>query len=82
MDRGVTIDDLLENWNPKSHPEVAAGALSEKDAFMEFFSQWNSMDHSDGYVSPEAFMGYYRDVSIAFDSPEEFVSMVKLAWGL
>lgn len=78
----VTMDDLLENWNPQSHPGVRAGTLSEKDAYMEFTCQWHSMDHADGYVSPEAFMGYYRDVSIAVNDPEEFVTMVKLAWGL
>jgi len=77
----VEVIDLQRRWNPRCHPEVQAGVLTEVEAMEEFLNQWE-IAASDGIVSYEEFLDYYRDVSMAVDKGEVFVDIVRKAWDL
>eukprot|EP00927_Polykrikos_kofoidii_P026474 TRINITY_DN23555_c0_g1_i1.p1 TRINITY_DN23555_c0_g1~~TRINITY_DN23555_c0_g1_i1.p1 ORF type:complete len:534 (+),score=69.39 TRINITY_DN23555_c0_g1_i1:93-1694(+) len=77
----VTVDDLLANWNPRCYPEVVAGELEQKEAFQDFFSQWE-VGHHEGRISAEDFMSYYSDVSMAYADSDQFIEMLRTAYDL
>lgn len=77
----VEVTDLHRHWNPRCHPDVQAGRLTQDDASADFFSQWRIAD-ADGVVSWEDFLDYYRDVSMAMDKDDLFVELVRSAWRL
>lgn len=77
----VEVAHLQRLWDPKCHPDVQSGAMSASDARDEFMRQWDIAD-ADGLVSYEEFLDYYQDVSMAVDSNELFVEIVRRAWGL
>lgn len=77
----VEVRDLQQNWNPRCHPEVQSGAITEVEAVEEFLNQWD-IASSDGMVSYDVFLDYYRDVSMAVEQGEVFVDIVRKAWDL
>eukprot|EP00747_Dinoflagellata_sp_TGD_P213128 gnl/TRDRNA2_/TRDRNA2_86126_c0_seq3.p1 gnl/TRDRNA2_/TRDRNA2_86126_c0~~gnl/TRDRNA2_/TRDRNA2_86126_c0_seq3.p1 ORF type:complete len:551 (-),score=112.65 gnl/TRDRNA2_/TRDRNA2_86126_c0_seq3:175-1767(-) len=77
----VTIDYLMDMWHEQCCKEVIGGQLEPKEAYQEFFSQWEVAD-SDGIISPEEFMRYYRDVSMTYEDTGEFCEMMRVAWDL
>ena len=77
----MTLDDIAKLYNVLSHPEVASGAKSEHDVYMEFMSLWDTQV-KDGVVTLDEFMQYYRDISASCDSDEEFCAIMDAAWKL
>jgi len=83
MARGglVQVEDIQRNWNPKCHPEVQKGVITESEARQDFILQWD-VTSADGLVSYEEFLEYYSDVSTAVESNEHFVELVRCGWRL
>lgn len=77
----VEVAFLQQNWNPRCHPEVQAGVITEVEAMEDFLTQWE-IQASDGMVSYDEFLDYYRDVSMAVEQGEIFVDIVRKAWDL
>jgi len=77
----VEVSDMQRNWNPCCHPKVQAGVLTQAEAMEEFLIQWE-ITESDGTVTYDEFLDYYRDVSMAVEQGEIFVDMVRKAWDL
>jgi len=77
----VEVHQLQQNWNPRCHPEVGATTITEVEAMEEFLNQWD-LTSSDGMVSYDEFLDYYRDVSMAVEKGEIFVDIVRKAWDL
>jgi hypothetical protein len=77
----VTADDLMNHWNPRCYPEVEAGVMDETEAFQDFVSLWRVAD-SNGCISAEVFLAYYRDVAMAYEDPDGFTKMMRTAWDL
>jgi len=80
-DGQVHVHEVMETWNYQSHPRVRDGRMDEAEAYQDFLSQWDVVEAS-GVVSPTEFLRYYRDVSISMEDSNEFVEMLKIAWGL
>jgi len=78
--RSVTVDDLMDTWNPSCYPDVQAGRMTPSEAFQDFFNFWTMLD-ADGCVSSDTFFGYYRGVSMYFTEEQDFVKMMRTAWG-
>jgi len=77
----VEVPDLQRHWRPKCHPDVQKGLMTESEAMDEFLRQWD-VASADGLVSWEEFLDYYQDVSMAVESNEVFVEIVRRGWGL
>lgn len=80
-DGKVTLDDIAKLYTVASQPEVASGAKSEHEVYMEFMSLWDTQV-KDGVVTFEEFCIYYKDISASVDTDEEFVAIVTAAWKL
>jgi len=77
----VSLSDIMSHWQPKSHPDVRRGDLTEAEGIDEFLRQWE-IQTADGLVSLEVFMDYYGDISKATDNDEIFVELVRSSWNL
>lgn len=77
----VEVPDLQRQWKPQCHPDVQNGVISESEAREDFLRQWD-IASADGLVTYEEFLDYYQDVSLAVESHEIFVEIVRRAWGL
>jgi len=77
----VEADFLQRHWNPGCHPDVQQGKITRSEAMQDFLRQWD-IASADGIVSYEVFLDYYKDVSIAVESDDIFVEIVRAGWGL
>lgn len=77
----VEAQQLQRHWNPQCHPGVHCGSVSEAEALNDFLKQWE-VTSADGTISFDEFSEYYRDVSIAVESDEVFVEIVRCGWQL
>jgi calcyphosin len=57
-DGRVTLDDLRGRYDPSWHPEVRNGSKKADESLRAFLRQWDV--DSDGTVSAEEFLSYYR----------------------
>ena len=80
-DGKVTLDDVAKLYTVSSQPEVASGAKSEHEVYMEFMSLWDTQV-KDGVITLDEFCAYYKDISASCDSDEEFCAIVTAAWKL
>jgi Ca2+-binding EF-hand superfamily protein len=78
----ITIDDLRECYDASSHPDVVSRKLTAEEVFHQFLSQWEASGTSDGVVSLDEFVDYYRSVSAAIDRDGDFDAMMNRAWGI
>lgn len=77
----VTVSDVTRTWNPGCYPEVQKGTMLVSEARQDFLVQWD-IASADGLVPYEVFVDYYQDVSMAVESDDHFVEIVRLAWDL
>merc|ERR1711862_921376 len=77
----VTVADVTSTWNPGCYPEVQRGTMLVSEARQDFLVQWD-IDSADGLVPYEVFLDYYKDVSMAVESDDVFVEVVRHAWDL
>jgi len=75
----VRLDDIAKAFDPNANPDVAQGAKSDQDVFMEFMNLWDTQV-KDGIVSLEEFCAYHEDISALVDSDESFEVYVKAAF--
>ena len=75
----VRLDDIAKAFDPTANPDVAQGAKSDQDVFMEFMNLWDTQV-KDGIVSMEEFAAYHEDISALVDSDESFEVYVKAAF--
>lgn len=80
-DGQVKLDDIAKLYDVSQHPDVKSGLLSEKDAYLQFMSLWDTQV-PDGVVTFDEFCDYYRDVSASIDTDEYFGAMMTSAWKL
>ena len=48
---------------------------------MKYMSLWETQE-ADGIVTFEEFCDYYKDISAAVQTDEQFAAIMKSAWGL
>ena len=75
----MRLDDIAKAFDPNGNPDVASGAKSDSDIFMEFMNLWDTQV-KDGIVSFEEFCAYHEDVSALVPNDEAFEVYMKAAF--
>lgn len=65
----VRLDDIAKAFDPNGNPDVASGAKSDQEVFMEFMNLWDTQV-KDAVVSLAEFQGYHEDISSLIDADE------------
>lgn len=47
----ITVDDILDSYNVRSHPKYQNGEMSKKEILTQFLTNFEVGDHVDGTVS-------------------------------
>lgn len=80
QDGSVTIEDLKQKYNVKSHPEYQNGTKSEDELLTTFLSKFEENGTVDGVVTKEEFIDYYAGVSASIDDDMYFDLVMRQAW--
>lgn len=75
----VTIDDIMEIYDPTFHPDFASGRKTKEAVLREFMQVWET-HKKDGIVTIEEFEDYYKDISASIDDDDYFELMMRNAW--
>ena len=75
----MKLDDIAQQFDASQHPDVVQGLRQEGDLYMEFMSLWDTQV-KDGIITFEEFSDYYRDVSSAIETDEEFEKVLQAIW--
>ena len=75
----VTVSDIRGLYDCSQHPLVTAGKMTEDEALTEVLASYEQ-GVSDGIVTFQEFLEYYRDVSAGIDNDDYFELMVRNAW--
>ena len=80
-DGKLTIDDLMDVYSSKTHPEVQAGRKSESAMLREMLETFEGRKgNRDGIVTLDEWMNYYEELSASIDNDDHFNLMVSGAW--
>ncbi|GMH53803.1 hypothetical protein TrRE_jg141, partial [Triparma retinervis] len=75
----VTVSDIRSLYDCSQHPLVASGEMTTDEALAMVLSTYEQ-GVSDGVVTFQEFLEYYRDVSAGVDDDDYFELMVRNAW--
>ena len=85
----IEMDDIRENYNAKSHPEVQSGKKTEEEVLAEFldtfeyqFSLLNDGKTKDGKITMEEFLDYYNNISMSIKDDDYFEEMISSVYNL
>lgn len=75
----ITIDDIADVYDVRCDPDVLAGRQSKEDCLRRFLANFDGAD-TDGIVTKDEFMDYYRNISASIDDDDYFELMIRNAW--
>lgn len=75
----VRLDDIAKAFDPTANPDVASGARSDQEIFMEFMNLWDTQV-KDALVSAGEFGAFHEDVSSLVDDDKDFETYMKSAF--
>jgi Ca2+-binding EF-hand superfamily protein/protein-tyrosine phosphatase len=79
----VHIRDVAKKYLAKKHPEVISGRHTGDENFFSFFDGFRKLCAStDGYVTLDMFIDYYRVVSASFPDDNYFRILMWSVWEL
>ena len=85
----IEMDDIRDNYNAKSHPEVQSGKKNEEEVLAEFldtfeyqFSLLNDAKSRDGKITMEEFLDYYNNISMSIKDDDYFEEMMNSVYNL
>ena len=78
-DGSVKLDDIALLYDVSKHPDVVQGKKNPMEVYKEFMKLWDTQV-SDGIVTFEEFLDYFKDVSASIDSDDYFALMMQNAW--
>jgi len=76
----VNRADIEKAYDVSQNPDVVTGKKSPDEALTEFMSQWEGTTTTDGIITREEFLDYYKDVSASVDDDDYFELMIRNAW--
>jgi Ca2+-binding EF-hand superfamily protein len=76
----VSIQDVQAVHNPKSSELVRMGKTTANAIFANLLRSYD--EDSDGLITRDEFIDYYREISPSIDNDEYFALMMKNAWKL
>ena len=81
-------NDIRDSYNASKHPDVLEGKKTEEQVLVEFLETFemhlNLRDNisSDGKVSMEEFVEYYKNIACSIDNDDYFTLMMNNSWNL
>uniref|UniRef100_A0A7S1CH19 EF-hand domain-containing protein n=1 Tax=Bicosoecida sp. CB-2014 TaxID=1486930 RepID=A0A7S1CH19_9STRA len=72
--------DIEAAYDVSQNPDVVSGKKTADEALTEFMSQWEGATTTDGIITREEFLDYYKDVSASVDDDDYFELMIRNAW--
>jgi len=80
-DGQLTIDDISDLYDGKSHPEVKAGRMSVATVLQEMLKNFEGRSgNADGVVTLKEWSEYYGDLSASIENDDHFSEMLRAAW--
>ncbi|OHT00714.1 EF hand family protein [Tritrichomonas foetus] len=76
----VSIADVQAVHNPKTSELVKMGKTTANEIFANLLRSYDN--DSDGMITRDEFIDYYREISPSIDTDEYFATMMKNAWKL
>jgi len=73
----VSVNDLVQHFDPAYHPEVIAELLSAQDACLQFRQSFSQGEESEGYVTLAEYLDYFKGVSLAVTNDHAFDMMMR-----
>ena len=84
----LDADDIRDSYNASKHPDVIEGKRSEESVLIEFLETFETHlnlrenTESDGRVTLEEFVEYYKNISASIDNEDYFSLMMNNSWNL
>ena len=80
----VLISLLKEKYNPRGHPDVIAGKLSEEEAFKQFcytLDIYCAVRNIKDVINYKQFLEYYNGISSSILDENYFIDILNGVWG-
>ena len=78
----ITIDDMRNSYDVRSHSEYKNGDKSEDEVINSFLKKFEKGGSIDGQITRDEFIDYYSGVSASIDDDTYFELMLRQAWKL
>lgn len=84
----LDINDIKDNYNASKHPDVINGKKTADQVLVEFLETFETHHNilngtaSDGSVSLEEFVEYYKNISASIENDDYFALVMNNSWNL
>lgn len=84
----LDINDIKDSYNASKHPDVICGKKTADQILVEFLETFETHHNllngtaSDGSVSLEEFVEYYKNISASIDNDDYFALVMNNSWNL
>lgn len=84
----LEVNDIKDSYRADKHPDVIEGKRTEEAVLIEFLETFeahlNLRDNTetDGRVSMDEFVEYYKNISASIDNDDYFALMMNNSWNL
>ena len=84
----LEVDDIRSSYRADKHPDVISGKISEETVLVEFLETFEAHlnmregKSSDGVVTLDEFIEYYKNISVSIDNDDYFALMMNNSWNL
>mmetsp|Transcript_14200 Transcript_14200/g.21247 ORF Transcript_14200/g.21247 Transcript_14200/m.21247 type:complete len:370 (+) Transcript_14200:68-1177(+) len=76
----ISVEDILNNYDYSTHPNVIGGVMSADEAAEEMLAVFEQGGDVDGKVTWPEFLDYYKGISMSIDDDDYFELMMRNAW--
>jgi Ca2+-binding EF-hand superfamily protein len=77
----LSLDSLVEKYQPSNHPDVVTGRMGARDAIKDMMYVFTSQ-RDDGMVVAEMFDDYFTQLSTFVESDDDFETFMRTAFSL
>lgn len=84
----LDINDIRESYRADKHPDVTSGKKTKDQVLVEFLETFETHHNirngtqSDGSVTVDEFIEYYKNISVSIDNDDYFALVMNNSWNL